>query len=277
MRQYALKNQLKTDCLFMLGDSWYGEMPGGVNDPRWQTQFEQMYPADVFPGPAYQVMGNHDYQRMPMSKRDMELEYAKRPKTRWTQPGLWYSYTFPSAPETVGQKPLLKVIALDSNVPRGALTNPADFTLTKEEHDRQLAWMKAEIAKPTDAAFLVVMGHHPIFSNGRHGDHPVLVKEWEPLLREAKAHFYFAGHDHDLQHLEFEGHPTSFVMSGAGGADLYDLKIQPKDRGPYAQRVYGFTHLEITPEVVTVRHLDADGHVLHAFEKYTDHSVKVLA
>ena len=35
---------------------------------------------------------------------------------------------------------------------------------------------------------------------------------------------YFFGHDHDLQHLEFEGVSTSFVVSGGGGASITKLK-----------------------------------------------------
>jgi 3',5'-cyclic AMP phosphodiesterase CpdA len=123
----------------------------------------------------------------------------------------------------------------------------------------------------------VVLGHHPIFSNGPHGDHKVLVAEWEPLLREHKAHLYLAGHDHDLQHLEFEDHPTSFVSSGAGGADLYNLKIAESARGPFADKVYGFTHLEVAPKQLTLRHIDADGKVLHAFSKSVNGTTKLLA
>ena len=112
-------------------------------------------------------------------------------------------------------------------------TKVTNFTLTPAQQAEQLAWLTAELEKPRTTPFLVVMGHHPIFSNGPHGDHKVLVRDWEPLLRKHKVHMYLAGHDHDMQHLEFEGHPTSFVLSGGGGADLYKLKIDEAERGPY--------------------------------------------
>jgi hypothetical protein len=259
MVEYAKTHRLRTEALLMLGDSWYGPLPGGPDDPRWQTQFEQMYPRSAFPCPAYSVMGNHDYQRMPanVSKREAELAYARRGHSRWTQPALWYTYNLQH----------MKVIALDSNVHRGTKDNGVDLTLTAEEQAIQLDWFKAELAKPNPLPFLVVIAHHPIFSNGPHGDHKVLIAEWEPLLREHNVHLYLAGHDHDLQHLEFEGHPTSFVSSGAGGADLYDLKIPEDKRGPYAKKVYGFTHLEATADKLTLRHIDAEGNILHGFVK----------
>jgi tartrate-resistant acid phosphatase type 5 len=79
-----------------------------------------------------------------------------------------------------------------------------------------------------------------------------------------------------MQHLEFEGHPTSFVLSGGGGADLYPLAIDEAERGPYASRVYGFSDLEVTPEMLTVRHLDEKGQLIHSFTKRVDGTVGIL-
>ncbi len=269
--QYAAAHQIKPEAFFMLGDSWYGPMPGGVNDPRWKVQFEDMYPRANFDCPFYSIMGNHDYQRMPANvvKTEMELAYAKQPGTRWTQPALYYTFDFPQ------KNPLIHVIALDSNVNQGHPDKGANFTMSAEQQATQLKWLAAELDKPRTAPFTVLMGHHPIFSNGPHGDHKILIAEWEPLLRQHKVDFYLAGHDHDLQHLEFEGHPTSFVCSGAGGADLYDLKITEEQRGPFAEKVYGFTHVELLPEKITMRHIAADGKVVHAFSKSKDGVVTI--
>ena len=273
MTAYVRERGFRTEALFMLGDNWYGPLPGGVKDPRWQRQFEEMYPKSVFDCPAYAIPGNHDYQTMPENKVAAELEYAKAGGTRWTMPSLWYSFEFPA------KKPLMTVIALDSNMPfaSGLPTKGVNFTLTPAQQAEQLIWLEAELEKPRSTPFLVVMGHHPIFSNGPHGDHKVLVRDWEPLLRKHKVHLYLAGHDHDMQHLEFDGHPTSFVLSGGGGADLYPLVIDEAQRGPYAARVYGFSDLEVTPEMLTLRHLDENGRLLHAFSKKVDGTVTVIA
>jgi hypothetical protein len=277
MAAYTRQNALHPEALLMLGDSWYGNLDGGADSPRWQTQFEQMYPASAFPGPVYSIMGNHDYQHMPrnVSKVQAELDYAKRGKSRWTQPALWYTIdlTPPGAKD-----PLLHVIALDSNAPSllAHFENSANFTLTPQQYAEQLKWLDTELAKPTKAPFSIVMGHHPIFSNGRHGDNSTLVRDWEPRLHKHNVSVYLAGHDHDLQHLEFAGHPTSFVCSGAGGADLYEIRIPESQRGPFAHRVYGFTHLEATPDKLIFRHIDAQGAVLHAFSKSKDGAVALL-
>ena len=135
MQDYVKASGFTTEALLMLGDNWYGPLPDGVKDARWRTQFEEMYPTSVFDCPAYAIPGNHDYQRMPQSKVAAELEYAKAGGTRWTMPSLWYRFEFPA------KKPLVTVIALDSNMPfaDGTWDRGKDFTLTLAQQAEQLA------------------------------------------------------------------------------------------------------------------------------------------
>src|ERR1700735_3404867 len=134
MQAYVRGQGFTTEALLMLGDNWYGPLPGGVKDVRWKTQFEEMYPKSVFDCPAYAIPGNHDYQSMPESKVAAELEYAKAGGTRWTMPSLWYSFQFPA------KKPLVTVIALDSNMPSadGKGDRGTDYTLKPEQAGEQL-------------------------------------------------------------------------------------------------------------------------------------------
>ena len=271
MQNYVARQDLRIDALLMLGDNFYGGLSGGISSPRWNTQFEQMYPESVFDGPAYAIPGNHDYELSPMAKFPVELEYAKRPGTRWTMPSQFYRFEFPDI------DPQLTVIALDSNVSIPGRPAPTGFyTMSDEQRQQQLAWLEAELQKPLKTPYLAVMAHHPIYSDGPHGDHPVLINDWDPLLRKYNVHLYLAGHDHDMQHLEFEGHPTSFFLSGGGGAGLYPVATDPAKRGPMAVSVHGFSHLEAKKEWMTLRHVDASGNIIHAFRKYKDGSVTIL-
>jgi hypothetical protein len=275
MAAYTKAQAVSWQALLLLGDNWYGPLPGGAQSPRWAAQFEATYPASVFDCPAYAVLGNHDYQKMPMSKVEAELEYARTARpggkpTRFTLPSRWYRFEFPA------KNPLITFLALDSNMPN-AKSSDVDFTLTEPERAEQLAWLEAELKRPRTTPFLVVMAHHPVYSDGPHGDHPILVRDWDPLFRKYDVSLYLAGHDHDLQHLEFVGHPTSFFMSGGGGADLYNLKIDPAKRGPYAQKVYGFSRISATPTQLTLRHLDAKGQIVHAFTKSAQGKVSILS
>jgi tartrate-resistant acid phosphatase type 5 len=272
MRRYVGDKALTPQALLMLGDNWYGELTGGAQSPRWKTQFEQMYPADVFRGPAYAILGNHDYQKWPDSKVEAELAYAMNAHTRWTMPSRWYTFEFPA------KDPLITFIALDSNMPfkDGTSEHGKDFTLTSAQQAEQLVWLEEELKRPRTTPFLVVMGHHPVYSDGPHGDHPVLVRDWDPMFQKYKVDVYLGGHDHDLQHLEFEGHPTTHFLSGGGGADLYNLKVDQTTRGPFAQKVYGFSHLSVTERQLTLRHIDPSGRILHAFTKTPEGKISIL-
>ena len=278
LRAYAKQHSIHPQAMLLLGDNWYGPLAGGASSPRWQTQFEDMYPVGDFPCPAYAVLGNHDYQHYPGNKVEAELEYARSAKhagmaTRFTLPARWYRFEFPQ------KNPLMTFIALDSNMPNGKGNSlfGRDFTLTAEQQAEQLAWLETELKRPRTTPFLTVIGHHPVYSDGPHGDHATLIKEWDPLFIKYNVGLYMAGHDHDMQHLEFAGHPTSHFLSGGGGADLYDLKVNPTQRGPYAQKVYGFSHISITPQKMTLRHLDQDGRMLHAFTKTPAGVVSIVA
>jgi tartrate-resistant acid phosphatase type 5 len=108
-------------------------------------------------------------------------------------------------------------------------------------------------AKPRTTPFLAVAAHHPLYSNGMHRDNPKLIAQWDSLLRRHNVDLYLSGHDHDLQHLEFKGHPTSFVISGGGGAELVGWTTPLQERGPWGLRALGFTDLQISMEEVVVR------------------------
>jgi tartrate-resistant acid phosphatase type 5 len=65
----------------------------------------------------------------------------------------------------------------------------------------------------------------------------------------------------------FKGHPTSFVISGGGGAGLVGWTPPPQERGPWDLRALGFTDLRISKEEVVVRHIGKDATVLYEFKK----------
>ncbi len=141
MRTYTQGHALRWQALLLLGDNWYGPLPNGAQSTRWQTHFEEMYPASVFDCPAYAILGNHDYQNMPGSKVAAELEYARASRpggkaTRFTLPSRWYRFEFPA------ENPLITFIALDSNMPKEKKSY-VDFTLTEQDAAQQLSWLES--------------------------------------------------------------------------------------------------------------------------------------
>lgn len=66
----------------------------------------------------------------------------------------------------------------------------------------------------------------------------MLIAQWDSLLRRHNVDLYLSGHDHDLQHLEFKGHPTSFGISGGGGgrsSSAEPHRARSEDHGVFAR------------------------------------------
>jgi tartrate-resistant acid phosphatase type 5 len=267
MIHYIGSLAIKPDGLFLVGDNFYGKLTGGTACPRWKTDFEDMYPASAFPGPCWAMLGNHDYYAEPAGKFQAQLDYAAaRPGTRWTMPAKWYRLDWPAV------DPLITCLVLDTNYKASSYYSEV---MSPHERVAQRAWLQTELAKPRTAPWLICMGHHPLYSNGKHGDSRTLIAELGSLFQKHGVDFYFSGHDHDLQHFQFAGLRTSFVVSGGGGARLYE--IEKARHGPYSAAVYGFTHLQVSREKFIVRHLDPNRKQVHAFSRTLEGKIEILS
>jgi tartrate-resistant acid phosphatase type 5 len=247
LAQYAHDQRPPIDAMLLAGDNFYIRL-SSTKDPLWQTLFEQMYDAERLNFPFYAAFGNHDYREQ---ETDIELAYAREnPKSRWRMPARYYRLDFPSGVE----KPLVSALMLDSN---------RDF-MSPVEWQQQLAWIRAELAKPRPT-WLIACAHHPLFSNGDHGDIGPLQKDWGTMFDQAKLDLFIAGHDHDLQHLELPGHAPSFLLVGGGGATTRPMRVDR--RGPFSTSGYGFAHVNFTPQRLTARIVRVDGQVVHEFTR----------
>ena len=266
MQTYLETLKVKPQALLLLGDNFYKPMPGGLMSPRWRTGFEDMYPKSSFDCPCPVVLGNHDYHDN-RGGEQVQLDCARTPGTRWTFPNKWHRMDFPAA------NPLVTMLFIDTNTSAvGSGNDPKTGEprnhLTAAEEAHQLAWLKSELEKPR-APFTLLVGHHPLYSNGVHGDTKTLIRDLAPLLQKHAVHAYLCGHDHDMQHLELEGLKTSFVISGGGGARVREPSNKTRE-APFAQAIYGFTHIQANARRLIFRHVDPNGRQMHAFEKRLD-------
>ncbi|CAN5636217.1 metallophosphoesterase [soil metagenome] len=252
MEQYAARLPTPPAAVLALGDNFYGKWTAD----RFQSGFEQMYRPEHLLCPFYVCLGNHDYEEQKLS---MQLAYPREnPRSRWKLPAKWYSVEIPS-----GSQPMLRLIVLDSN---HTLLSPA-------EQSEQTTFLERQLTASTTAPWTIVTAHHPLFSNGPHKDSPTLISQWGPLLTQARVPLYLCGHDHLMQHLEIQGYLSSFVITGGGGAGLH---VDGKTHDAYALSSFGFTHLHLTPQSLTVRLLNAHSQCLHAFSRSRDGVVTTL-
>ncbi|HSB12419.1 MAG TPA: metallophosphoesterase [Blastocatellia bacterium] len=214
-----------------LGDNFYVAGMSSPTDARWKTQWEELY------GPLgikfYATFGNHDW--VMSDSPAAEILYSDR-SASWRMPSPYYTFTAGPA----------QFFALDTN----------------EVSDAQLAWLDGELTRST-ARWKIVYGHHPIYSDGEHGDNAVLKERLLPLLKN-RADVYLAGHDHILNHVKAEGGVEHFV-SGGGGAGLY--KVKPGSRTLFAESRNGFTVLEATASELKIVFIGADSKPLYEYSR----------
>jgi tartrate-resistant acid phosphatase type 5 len=241
-------------AVLAMGDNFYRYL----TPDRFDRHFEKMYSEEHLNCPFYACAGNHDYGTalydFQKGKLQMQLDYAKNnPQSRWKFPAKWYAMELPSA-----EKPLVKIITLDGSYWEGGLT--------PQEKIAQRRFFEAELEKKSKAPWLWVVNHYPLFSDttGR-GDNDALIREWGPLLKKYPVSLCLAGHDHTMQQLQVEGYPCSFVVSGAGGQRLYEVKAS--SRGFSDGRHLGFNHIHVTAEQVNVQFINAEGERIHAFRR----------
>ena len=210
-----------------LGDNFYDVGMASPQDPRWKTWWEDLY------GPLqirfYASLGNHDWGGA--DSPAAEILYSS---ATWKMPAPYYTFTAGAA----------QFFALDTN----------------DISEAQLIWLKEELAK-SRARWKVVYGHHPIYSDGDHGDSLVHKAKLMPLLKD-NVDLYLVGHDHVLNHIKPESGVHFFVAGGAG-ASLY--KVTPKERTLFAESGNGFAVIEADGGALTVRFISADSRPLYEY------------
>jgi 3',5'-cyclic AMP phosphodiesterase CpdA len=217
------------DFAVTLGDNFYPSGMESPADPRWQTWWSALY--DPLKIPFYATLGNHDWNQ-PNSPAAEVLFSRESPS--WRMPATYYTFT--AGP--------VQFFALDTDIISEA----------------QRLWLTAELDR-SGAAWKVVYGHHPIYSEGQHEDNNVKIEQLLPVLKD-RADVYLAGHDHDMQHLAPEGR-LHFFIAGSGGK----LRtIEPGARSLFARSANGFAVIEADARTLTVTFVETD---LSAPYKYT--------
>lgn len=263
MNEFAGRLDAPLTAVLALGDNFYNKL----EVERFDRHFEKMYSKEHLDCPFYACLGNHDYgpeydSKQWRAKADIQLEYARaNPSSRWKMPAKWYAVEFPNV-----AMPLVKIIYLDSNNFEGALT--------PEEKIAQKRWLEAELKRETRAKWTWIVSHYPVFSDDTNRkDNKSLIRNWGPYLQANPISLYLSGHDHNLQHLQVKDYQPSFLVSGGGGAKLYETTAS--DRG-FSRTILGFNHLHVTADKITVQLIDGDGKRMHAFERDLKGQVKIF-
>ena len=233
------------DLVLLLGDNFYPDGVNSIEDPQFNTKFEQVY--QNLNMPFYAVLGNHDVKQDVLS----QLIYSLK-SSIWHMPNYEYSFKTVDA----------RFFGLNTNCP-----------FSSERLRKKLNQDDAELeANSEKRPWTIAFGHHSIYSNGTHGDVDLLRRSYWHWFLEGRVDLYLAGHNHNLAHLQSETSTTDYVISGAGGAHYRSASEREKLNKSVALNKYtyndtGFVWLDITNEKLQMRFHDSSGKVIYEYSK----------
>lgn len=273
------------DFAILLGDNIYNAGVESTLDAQWESKFEGPYrDLDM---PFYAVLGNHDNGGFltqllgdtfggagaEFERGDIQVAYTQLSE-KWRMPARTYDFAFGPA----------HFFALDTNDMVWSYANGGAEARTQIQVD--------SIPDEIDGApetWRIAFGHHPLFSNGTHGNAgayegleegitdlvaniPGLgdlqavvtgdgVQESLDVIVCGRVDLYFAGHDHSRQWLgpmaDCPG--TTFVVSGAG-SKLTEIKGSHPALFQSADKE-GFFWVHLKDRQIEVAAIDLDGTV----------------
>jgi hypothetical protein len=146
------------------------------------------------------------------------------------------------------------------------IANVSTSKLARDEFwERQTRWLEEDLAASQKSDYRFVLAHHPPFTavERRQGDNPHMTA-LTPMFEKYRVTAGMFGHDHNYQHYLKNG--VHYVVSGGGGAPLYDVN---KPDPAITQKVVStenFVSVSVNGKVATVKAISLDGKILDQFE-----------
>lgn len=241
------------------GDNFYNNGVSSADDPLWSQAFEDVYTGPGLDVPWFPVLGNHDHNSNP----DAEIAYSLR-SDRWSMPARYYARHVP-----LGASAGIDFFFLDTE-PLARLNWASQWTADGARAQDQFNWLETGLTAST-ASWRVVVGHHPVFSSGHHGNSQVLVDRLKPILDAHGVQAYINGHDHDLEHIQVGS--VQYLTSGAGAQVRSVDNIQPGSL--FARSSLGFLSASIDLDTMAIRFIDDSGAELYQARIARDGSLRM--
>ncbi|XP_028410009.1 tartrate-resistant acid phosphatase type 5-like [Dendronephthya gigantea] len=167
MRPYYTWNQWRiakqvakipnVDFFVSVGDNFYYNGVKDVNDFRFYATYERVYNEPSFQKNWYVIAGNHDYD----GNVSAQILYTQKSK-RWMFPHFYHTKKF-FIPET---NKSLQIVMIDTTI-LCFRSGKKKFKNTPSVEE-QMTWIRNTLNE-SKAHFLIVVGHHPMYSSGWHG------------------------------------------------------------------------------------------------------------
>jgi len=253
MNNYA--EEFHPKFIISTGDNFYENGVASIDDPQWNSSFENVYSGANLQRDWYVILGNHDYRGNPQA----EIDYSKKSR-RWNMPSRYYSMV-----EKINDSVSILFVYLDTNpfIAKYQKKKERYADLGTQDTTKQLKWLD-ELLSNSKEKWKVVIGHHPVYSTGsEHGNTEEMLAVLKPRLEKYKVDLYLAGHEHDLQHQKPEG-TVDYIVSGAGSSTRPTSK---KEMTKFAEAVSGFAAFTCTSDSLTTYFINYKGDNIYSYSR----------
>lgn len=126
-------------------------------------------------------------------------------------------------------------------------------------------WVLEEIEKAQDSEWTVAVFHQPVFSTGElHGSEPGFEEALAQQFSDAGVDLVLNGHDHNYQWGERDG--VTYVVTGGGGAELYDCVEPFVDPIENCVEANHFVEVEVSSGDMVLTAISPEGEVIDEIE-----------
>ncbi|XP_050233994.1 purple acid phosphatase 3-like isoform X2 [Mercurialis annua] len=248
--------QKNIDFVISTGDNFYDNGLKGVDDPAFSESFTKIYTAPSLQKQWYSVMGNHDYRGNATAQLDPLLT---KKDSRWL--------CLRSFVVNAGE--IVEFFFVDTSpFINDYFINPEhvyywDGVAPRVKYLESLLRDLASALRGSTAKWKFVVGHHPIFSAGHHGNTKELIKHLAPLLKFHNVDAYINGHDHSIGHISSRDGVHYLTSGGGSKAWRGDIKKMNTDELKFYYDGQGFMTVEMTDTNAQFEFYDIFGNNLH--------------
>jgi tartrate-resistant acid phosphatase type 5 len=202
----AQAEELHPEFIVSCGDNFQDDGVESIEDPLWNSEFEEVYTKPSLQMDWYPILGNHDYK----GNSQAEIDYSKV-SNRWRFKSRYYTFV-----RQINDSVSARFIFLDTTPLVGKYHKKQGYQdVAKQDSARQIAWLKAILANSKEQ-WKLVFGHHPIISASTKQDNASeAVQRIKPILEKYSVQFYISGHDRDLHHLKEKSGKIDYMVNGA--------------------------------------------------------------
>jgi hypothetical protein len=128
----------------------------------------------------------------------------------------------------------------------------------------QTRWLEDDLERHQRDRYRFVIAHHPPFTavSRRQGDNPQMTA-LVPLFEKYQVTAALFGHDHNYQHYLKNG--IHYVVTGGGGAPLYDVDKPPSGITQKVESVENFVRVNADSSGLHFEAIAIDGHTIETF------------